>query len=81
MTSAEDLHAFVDLWRLSWAIPLENQATILHQSLNETLCRNGDSPLYTLCAIEMLLRHGNGDLLQEIMSPENLQKIGRAFLP
>ncbi len=75
MKSAEDLHAFVDLRRLSWEIPLEQQPTILHEQLNEAACRNGGSLSYTLCAIKMILRHRRGDLLQEIMSPENLQKL------
>ncbi len=79
MKSAGDLHNFVGLWRLSWAKPLEHQATILHESLNETLRRNGGCPLYTLCAIAMLLCHGHGDLLQEKKSPENLQKLAEYY--
>ncbi len=81
MKSAEDLHVFADLWRLSWTIPLEQQATILHERLNKTVYRNGGSPLYTLCAIEMLLRHGNAGLHQEIMRPEKLQTLANYFLP
>ncbi len=51
MKSAEDLHAFDDLWRLSWAIPPEQQATILHEGLYEAVSRNGGSPLNTFAQL------------------------------
>ncbi len=81
MKSAEDLNAFADLRLLSWSIPLDQQATILHKRLNKAVYQNGGSPLYTLCAIEMLLRHGNAGLLQDLMRPEKLQTLANYFLP
>ncbi len=59
LKSADDLQAFVELRELSWDMPTVQQANIIYDRLYKAVYKKEGSPLYTLCAIEMLLRHGN----------------------
>ncbi len=79
LDSAEDLQAFVELRHMSWNMPLDQQAQILHDSLNKAIRKNKGKILFTLCAIEMLLRHGKVGLLEELLNPENVQQLEEYF--
>ncbi len=81
MKSAEDLRPFVVLRQLSWDTPLDQQAKSLLETLNKAVHYNDGTPIYTLCAIEMLLCHGKAGLLDEILSPENLHQLADYFQP
>ncbi len=81
MDSADDLKAFVELRQLSWSVPLDQQAKILLEKLNKAVHSNNGSPFNTLCAIEMMLRHGKAGLLDEIMHLENLHQLAEYFPP
>ncbi len=81
LDSANGLQAFVELRNLSWDIPPDQQANIIHDRLKKAVHNKKGSPLYTLCAVEMLLRHGGAGLLDELMNPENLHKLAEYFPP
>ncbi len=79
--SADDLMAFVELRNMSWDIPQDQQATMLHKKLKKTVHKKPGSVLYTLCAIEVLLHHGNAGLLEELMKSGNLHQLEEYFQP
>ncbi len=81
LKSAEDLRAFIVLRQLSWDTPLDQQAKSLLETLNKAVHYNDGTPFYTLCAIEMLLRHGKAGLLDEILNPESLHQLAEYFPP
>ncbi len=81
MKSADDLQAIVELRELSWDMPPDQLANIIYERLNKAVNKKEGSPLYTLCAIEMLLRHGNAGLLEELMKSENLHQLEEYFQP
>ncbi len=81
LKSADDLQAFVELRELSWDIPPDQQANIIYDRLHKEVYKKQGSVLYTLCAIEMLLRHGNAGLLEELMKSGNLHQLEEYFQP
>ncbi len=79
LETADDLMAFVELRNMSWDIPQDQQAAMLHKKLKKAIHTKRGSVLYTLCAIEMLLRHGKAGLLEELMKLENIHQLEEYF--
>ncbi len=79
MNSATDLKAFADLRDASIRVTLEFQAKIIFKSLHSAFWSWKGSAYHILCAVEMLLKHGNEGLLNELLKPENMKKLAAYF--
>ncbi len=78
INSATGLKAFSDLRDASSDVAVDYQAKAIHENLYFAISKRKISVYHTLCAIEMLLRHGKKDgLLGEMLKPKGVQELGK----
>ncbi len=79
MNSATGLNAFVELRDASIRVTFEFQAKNILESLHDAFWNWKGSAYHILCAVEMLLKHGNEGLLNELLTRKNMHKLTAYF--
>ncbi len=79
ITSVAGFKAFIDLRNASMSVELEYQAKNILNRLYNAIWHWKGSAYHILCAVEMLLKHGNDGLLNELFMPKNIQELWKCF--